>query len=77
MDGNGRMGRLWQTVIKALQEHYYQQLSQADSRSDCTEFILFLLEALRDALAQAISDQPDVETRMSVNVSAKMSVENA
>lgn len=74
-DGNGRMGRLWQTVIlsrwqpvmaflpvetviKARQDHYYQQLSQADSRSDCTEFILFLLEALRDALAQAIAIQP-------------------
>ncbi|WP_447826615.1 Fic family protein [Aeromonas hydrophila] len=91
-DGNGRMGRLWQTVIlsrwqpvmaflpvetviKARQEDYYRQLSQADSRSDCTEFILFLLEALRDALVQAISDQPDAETRMSVNMSAKMSVE--
>ena len=74
-DGNGRMGRLWQTVIlsrwqpvmaflpvemviKARQDHYYQQLSQADRRSDCTEFILFLLEALRDALAQAIATQP-------------------
>lgn len=46
-DGNGRMGRLWQTVIlsrwqpvmaflpvetviNARQDHYYQQLSQAD-----------------------------------------------
>jgi Fic family protein len=91
-DGNGRMGRLWQTVIlsrwqpvmaflpvetviKARQELYYQQLSQADKLCDCTGFILFLLEALRDALAQAISDQPDAETRMSVNMSAKMSVE--
>ncbi|WP_253264624.1 hypothetical protein [Aeromonas sp. 1805] len=59
------------TVIKARQDHYYQQLSQADNRSDCNEFILFLLEALREALAQAISDQPDVEAGMS----AKMSVE--
>lgn len=74
-DGNGRMGRLWQTVIlsrwqpvlaflpvetviKERQEHYYQQLSQADRLSDCTDFILFLLEALRDALAQAIAVQP-------------------
>ena len=91
-DGNGRMGRLWQTVIlsrwqpvmaflpvetviKSRQELYYQQLSQADKLCDGTGFILFLLEALRDALAQAISDQPDAETRMSVNMSAKMSVE--
>ncbi|MEH8123728.1 Fic family protein [Aeromonas veronii] len=74
-DGNGRMGRLWQTVIlsrwqpvlaflpvetvfKARQEHYYQQLSQADRLRDCTDFILFLLEALRDALAQVIAVQP-------------------
>ena len=74
-DGNGRMGRLWQslilsrwqpvlaflpveTVIKSRQDVYYQQLSRADNQSDCTDFILFLLEALRDALAQAITDQP-------------------
>ena len=67
-DGNGRIGRLWQTlilsrwqsvlaflpvetVIQSRQEAYYQQLSRADSRSDCTDFILFLLEALRDSLA--------------------------
>ena len=74
-DGNGRMGRLWQTVIlsrwqpvmaflpveaiiKERQEHYYHQLSQADRLSDCTDFILFLLEALRDALTEAIAAQP-------------------
>lgn len=74
-DGNGRIGRLWQTlilsrwqpvlaflpvetVIQSRQEAYYQQLSRADSRSDCTDFILFLLEALRDALASAIEGQP-------------------
>ncbi len=74
-DGNGRIGRLWQTlilsrwqsvlaflpvetVIQSRQEAYYQQLSRADSRSDCTDFILFLLEALRDSLANAIEGQP-------------------
>lgn len=94
-DGNGRMGRLWQTVIlsrwqpvmaflpvetviKARQEHYYQQLSQADSRSDCTEFILFLLEALRDALAQAIAIQPAVsphQEKMRVEMKVETQVE--
>lgn len=76
-DGNGRIGRLWQTlilsrwqpvlaflpvetVIQSRQEAYYQQLSRADSRSDCTDFILFLLEALRDALASAIQVQPAI-----------------
>lgn len=74
-DGNGQIGRLWQTlilsrwqsvlaflpvetVIQSRQETYYQQLSRADSRSDCTDFILFLLEALRDALASAIQELP-------------------
>jgi len=95
-DGNGRMGRLWQTVIlsrwqpvlaflpvetviKARQEHYYQQLSQADRLSDCTDFILFLLEALRDALAQAIAVQPASQStqleKMRVENQAKMKVE--
>lgn len=92
-DGNGRMGRLWQTVVLSRwqpvmaflpvetviisrQDEYYQQLSQADQRSDCTGFILFLLEALRDALAIAISARPDAKTEMSVNLSAEMSVKN-
>jgi len=47
-----------ETVIQSRQEAYYQQLSRADSRSDCTDFILFLLEASRDALASAIEEQP-------------------
>ncbi|HHQ4598873.1 TPA: Fic family protein [Aeromonas veronii] len=91
-DGNGRMGRLcqtvilnrWQpvmaflpveTVIKARQDHYYQQLSQADSRSDCTEFILFLLEALRDALAQAIAIQPAAVSPHQEKMRVEMKVE--
>ncbi|WP_447832269.1 Fic family protein [Aeromonas salmonicida] len=94
-DGNGRIGRLWQTVIlgrwqpvlaflpvesiiKERQEHYYQQLSQADRLSDCTDFILFLLEALRDALAQAIVAQPTAvsisQEKMRVEMLVKMKV---
>ena len=49
-----------ETVIQSRQDAYYQQLSRADSRSDCTDFILFLLEALRDALASAIQVQPAI-----------------
>ncbi len=91
-DGNGRMGRLWQTVIlsrwqpvmaflpvetviKVRQDHYYRQLSQADSRSDCTEFILFLLEALRDALAQAIAIQPTTVSPHQEKTRVEMKVE--
>lgn len=52
-----------------------QQLSQADSRSDCTEFILFLLEALRDALAQAIAIQPAAVSPHQEEMRVKMKVE--
>jgi Fic family protein len=64
-----------ETVIKARQDHYYQQLSQADSRSDCTEFILFLLEALRDALAQAIAIQPAAVSPHQEKMRVEMKVE--
>ncbi|HDK8694915.1 Fic family protein [Aeromonas hydrophila] len=90
-DGNGRMGRLWQTVIlsrwqpvmaflpvetviKSRQELYYQQLSQADKLCDCTGFILFLLEALRDALTQAIITQPASQEQMRVKNPVEMRV---
>ncbi len=91
-DGNGRMGRLWQTlilshwqpvlaflpvetVIKSRQDAYYQQLSQADNQSDCTDFILFLLEALRDALAAAIQAQPAEQTQTRVQEQVEVRVE--
>lgn len=64
-----------ETVIKARQDLYYQQLSQADSRSDCTEFILFLLEALRDALAQAMAIQPAAVSPHQEKMRVEMKVE--
>jgi Fic family protein len=70
-DGNGRMGRLWQTlilsqwqpmlaylpvetVIKHRQNDYYRLLGEADAKSDCTDFIAFLLQALYDSLQEAV-----------------------
>lgn len=86
-DGNGRMGRLWQTlilsqwqpvlaylpvetVIKQYQSDYYDAFRQADSKSDCTEFIEFLLNAFSKALAEAIasSDKRRVEARVKTRV---------
>ena len=82
-DGNGRMGRLWQTlilskwqpvlaylpvetVIKQYQSDYYEAFREADSKSDCTEFIEFLLNAFSKALAEAIasSDITRVERKV-------------
>lgn len=70
-DGNGRLGRLWQTLILSQwraemaylpvetlihdrQQAYYRVLGEADQRSDCTEFIHFILSALADALRESI-----------------------
>ncbi|HEY1137667.1 MAG TPA: Fic family protein [Xanthomonadaceae bacterium] len=70
-DGNGRIGRLWQTlilsrwqpmlaylpvetVIQRRQDDYYSALGEADRASDCSGFIRFMLEAIDDALQQAL-----------------------
>ncbi|MCC5853888.1 MAG: Fic family protein [Alkalimonas sp.] len=86
-DGNGRMGRLWQTiilsqwqpilaylpvetVIKQNQEQYYEAFRQADSQSDCTAFIEFLLGAFHVALTDAMqsSGKMRVETGVKTRV---------
>jgi Fic family protein len=70
-DGNGRIGRLWQTlilsrwqpmlaylpvetVIRQRQDDYYRALGESDRASDCSGFIRFLLEAIDDALREAL-----------------------
>lgn len=74
-DGNGRMGRLWQTlilsryrdifeflplesIIKEHQEGYYKALGDADSRSESTPFIEFMLEAIYKTLLKEKSNVP-------------------
>lgn len=71
-DGNGRMGRLWQTlmlsewqpllaylpvetVIRARQQGYYQALGESDQAADATPFLMFMLQALHDAMNEVIS----------------------
>ena len=70
-DGNGRMGRLWQTLILSKwrqelawlpvetlihnqQERYYTILGQCDKASDCTPFVLFMLENIALALKEGL-----------------------
>lgn len=70
-DGNGRMGRLWQTLIlsewrselawlpvetliKDKQEEYYEVLRQADTASDSTCFVIFMLHIIKSALQESI-----------------------
>jgi len=73
-DGNGRMGRLWQTlilsrwrpvlawlpvesVIRDRQAAYYAALSAADQVAEATPFVEFMLEALQQALGEALEAQ--------------------
>jgi len=66
-DGNGRMGRTWQTlilsrwqpwlafvpvesVVRERQAAYYAALSSSDRQAEATDFIVFMLQALRDTL---------------------------
>lgn len=70
-DGNGRIGRLWQTlilsqwkaplawlpvesVIRDRQAAYYDALAESDRTGQSTPFLVFLLSALRDAMAELI-----------------------
>lgn len=80
-DGNGRMGRLWhtmllsrwkeimawipvETIVKERQEEYYKVLGIADKAADCTEFIEFMLTALRDTLLTGtVSDQDNDQVK--------------
>ncbi|WP_027156629.1 Fic family protein [Methylobacter luteus] len=71
-DGNGRMGRLWQTlilrhwkpllaylpvetVIRERQNDYYRVLAEADERAETTPFVEFMLQALSDAIGEAVT----------------------
>lgn len=78
-DGNGRMGRLWQSLhlanwhpelawlpveslISQHQARYYQALGEADQRADAAPFVEFMLNTIRETLANTsetdqVSDQ--------------------
>lgn len=66
-DGNGRIGRLWQTLVLSRwheifawiptetivyenQAEYYRVLGAAEKTADSTEFVEFMLEAIKTAL---------------------------
>lgn len=76
-DGNGRMGRLWHTlllttwdplfawlpvesVIHNRQQEYYNAINSSNNAGESTDFIEFMLSAIKAALAEAsgIKDKP-------------------
>ncbi len=80
-DGNGRVGRLWQTlilsrwreifallpiesVIRDRQGEYYHALGNADEEGDITEFIIFMLSAIHQAVAEAAQSTDQVDDQV-------------
>ena len=74
-DGNGRMGRLWHTlllskwnplfawlpiesIIHDHQSEYYAAINQSNAQGEGTAFIEFMLGIIKEALQEAISEQP-------------------
>jgi Fic family protein len=75
-DGNGRIGRLWQTLLLShwqpvfayipvesmVHRHqvgYYQALNQSTAQTDSTPFIAFMLQRIKEALADAAEGPHD------------------
>ncbi|PIE37087.1 MAG: cell filamentation protein Fic [Gammaproteobacteria bacterium] len=73
-DGNGRMGRLWQTLVLSgwqpifihipveslvyqHQEGYYLAIRNSTAQTDCSPFIQFMLQMIRDAIEESTSHQ--------------------
>ena len=69
-DGNGRIGRLWHTllltqwkpmfawlpiesIIHDRQDEYYKAINQSNYEGESTAFIVFMLDAIKEALIEA------------------------
>ena len=51
---------LWlpiETLIQEKQEGYYKALNESNNLNECTPFVIFMLEVIRDALAEIIQNQ--------------------
>lgn len=90
-DGNGRMGRLWQTallaswkpifkyipiesVIKDRQEEYYTAIARATSEAKSNAFILFMLDAIGEAIKGILKDSADHASHISIQINKLMHV---
>lgn len=85
-DGNGRTGRLWQslilrkwneifawlpveTLVYENQKAYYDVLQKADDQDESTEFVVFMLGMIRDALLEVskVRNKHDVAASVAKN----------
>jgi len=72
LDGNGRLGRLWHTLILSKwnpifayipiesmiyknQQEYYRVINECDQKANSTDFIVFMLELIRQTLEETSS----------------------
>lgn len=70
-DGNGRIGRLWHTllltqwkpmfawlpiesIIHDRQDEYYKAINQSNYEGESTAFIIFMLDAIKEALMEVV-----------------------
>jgi Fic family protein len=87
-DGNGRMGRLWQTlllsqwkqvfawlpvesIVRGRQQEYYAALTRSNDAMDSTEFIAFMLSAIKstvDSYSDQDNDQVTDQVKRLLNV---------
>jgi Fic family protein len=75
---------LVETVIQQRQDDDYRALGEADRASDCSGFIVFMLDAIDDALKQALEvegvrDMPvkaPVETQVKTLVETRVKTED-
>lgn len=58
-----------ETLIHYQQERYYAILGQCDKASDCTPFVMFMLENLALALKESLDVPPDLSEQMSEQMS--------
>ena len=80
-DGNGRMGRLWQSLIltrwkplfadvpveslvHARQSEYYEAIRRSSAKGEGTPFIVFMLEAILDAVISIPQETPHVSPQV-------------
>ena len=78
-DGNGRIGRLWHTlllskwnpifawipvesIIHDRQDEYYSAINKSNDLADSTEFIEFMLLAIKDALIEATDESKSIKS---------------
>ena len=82
-DGNGRIGRLWHTlllskwnplfawlpiesIIHDHQTEYYAAINQSNAQGEGTVFIEFMLGIIKEALTEAINEQPVAQSKEEV-----------